>query len=335
MDMVVQLPLIWACVIAFGVTMYVLLDGFSLGVGILFPFTSSDTDRDTMMNTVAPVWDGNQTWLVLGGASLFGAFPRAFSLLLPALYLPLIVMLVALVFRGVAFEFRFKARRRWVWDLSFIVGSTLAAFCQGIVLGAYVLGFPVEDGRFVGGGFSWLSPFSLMTGVAVVCAYALLAACWLVIKTEVHLQHWARRVAQRMLWVVLGFIVLVSVWTPIAEPAIAERWFSLPRFFYLVPVPLLTGVIAAGLIAAIRRRSDHGPFLLCVALYLVTLAGLAISLWPYIVPRSVTLWAAASPPESQMFLLVGVAIIIPVILAYTAHAYYVFRGKVSKDEGYH
>lgn len=335
MNPVLDLPLIWACVIAFGVTMYVLLDGFSLGVGILFPFAAAGSERDLMMNTVAPVWDGNQTWLVLGGTSLFAAFPAAFGLLLAALYLPLIVMLIALVFRGVAFEFRFKATRRWIWDLSFTAGSTLAAFCQGVVLGTYVQGFRVEQGHFVGDGFDWLSPFSVVIGVAVVCAYALLAACWLVIKTEVRLQAWARGVAVRMLWVVLFFIVLVSIWTPLSEPAIAARWFTWPRFVYLSPVPLLTALIAAGLIVSIRRRSDHAPFLLCVALYLLTLGGLAISLWPYIVPRSITLWAAAAPPATQIFILVGTLIIIPIILAYTAHAYYVFRGKVREGEGYH
>ncbi len=335
MDVSFDLPLIWAFVIAFVVTMYVLLDGFSLGVGILFPFSDPGSERDLMMNTVAPVWDGNQTWLVLGGTSLFAAFPAAFSLLLSALYLPLMVMLIALVFRGVAFEFRFKATRRWVWDLSFSGGSALAAFCQGLVLGAYVQGFDVVDGHYVGGAFGWLSAFSIMTGVAVVCAYALLAACWLVIKTEVKLQAWARRVAVRMLWVVVFFIVLVSVWTPLMSDAIATRWFTWPRFAYLSPVPLVTALLALGLGVAIRQRSDHAPFLLCVALYLLTLGGLAISLWPFIVPRSVTVWQAAAAPATQIFMLVGTLIIIPVILIYTGHAYYVFRGKVQEGEGYH
>ncbi|HEX2238545.1 MAG TPA: cytochrome d ubiquinol oxidase subunit II [Gammaproteobacteria bacterium] len=334
-----DLPLIWAGIIAFGVTMYVLLDGFSLGVGILFPFVKDDDARDLMMGSVVPVWDGNQTWLVLGGTSLFAAFPEAFSLLLSILYLPLIVMLIALVFRGVAFEFRFKAERheiwRTIWDLSFIVGCVTAAFCQGLVLGAYVLGFNVEGRTYAGGVFDWLSPFSLMTGVAVVCGYALLGACWLLIKTEGHLQHWARQTAVRLLVVMLAFVALVSIWTPLADPDIAQRWFSWPNLLYLSPVPVLTGIVAFGFYNALRKGSEHAPFVLCVVLYLLTLAGLAVSLWPYIVPRSLTIWQVASPPESQIFLLVGVAIIIPIILLYTANAYYVFRGKVKAEDMYH
>jgi cytochrome bd ubiquinol oxidase subunit II len=335
----IDLPLIWAGIIAFGVTMYVLLDGFSLGIGILFPFVQDDTERDLMMGSVSPVWDGNQTWLVLGGAGLFAAFPEAFALLLPALYLPLIVMLIALVFRGVAFEFRFKAERgdvwRTIWDLSFIIGSIIAAFCQGLVLGAYVLGFDLEGREYIGGAFAWLTPFSLVTGVAVVCGYALLGACWLVIKTEGELQNRARRVATRLLFVMLAFIGLISIWTPLAEPAIAARWFGMPNLLWLSPVPLLTAAVAFALYQALQRDYEWRPFLLCVALYVLTLLGLAVSLWPYIVPRSLTIWQVAAPPESQLFILVGVAIIVPIILIYTAHAYYVFRGKVGAEDMYH
>ncbi len=334
-----DLPLIWAAIIAFGVTLYVLLDGFSLGTGILFPFVKGDAERDLMMGSVAPVWDGNQTWLVLGGVSLFAAFPAAFALLLSILYIPLIVMLIALVFRGVAFEFRFKAERgdiwRRIWDLSFIGGSITAAFCQGVVLGAYVLGFDVQGGEYTGGSLDWLTPFSLATGVAVVCGYALLGACWLLIKTEGHLQTWARQAALRLLFVMLAFIALVSVWTPLANAAIAARWFTWPNLLLLSPVPVLTGAVAFGLFRALRKGREYTPFLLCVALYLLTLSGLVVSLWPYIVPRSLTIWQVASPPESQVFVLVGVSIIVPIILLYTAHAYYVFRGKVSEEDMYH
>lgn len=334
-----DLPLIWAGVIAFGVTMYVLLDGFSLGIGILFPFVQGADERDLMMGSVAPVWDGNQTWLVLGGTSLFAAFPAAFALLLAILYLPLILMVIALVFRGVAFEFRFKAERhdiwRTIWDLSFIVGSVTAAFCQGLVLGAYVLGFSMEKGNPVGGITEWLMPFSLMTGIAVVCGYALLGACWLLIKTEGHLQDWARRTAQRLLFVMLAFIALVSLWTPLAVPAIAERWFSWPNLVLLSPVPILSAATALTMYATLRKEREIEPFLLCVALYVLTLSGLAISLWPYIVPRSLTIWEVASPPESQLFILAGVAVIVPIVLIYTAHAYYVFRGKVREEDMYH
>lgn len=329
-----DLALVWAGIIAFGVTMYVLLDGFSLSIGILFPFALDATAKDKMMASVTPVWDGNQTWLVLGGASLFAAFPKAFNLLLTILYLPLIIMLIALVLRGVAFEFRFQTDRRTGWDNVFGFGSTLAGFCQGIVLGTYVRGFDFQGGVYQGTAFDWFNPFSLMTGIAVVCAYALLGACWLVIKTEGHLQTWARHQARRLLWIVVAFIALVSVWTPIAERAIALRWFAWPNLLFLSPIPVLTGVVALALHRSLRQASDHQPFFLCVGLYVLTLSGLAISLWPYIVPRSLTIWQVASPPQTQMFLLVGVVFIIPLVLAYTAHSYYVFRGKVTLEDVY-
>ncbi len=329
------LPLILAGVIAFGITMYVLLDGFDLGVGILFSFVRNEPDRDLMMHSVAPIWDGNETWLVLGGAVLFGAFPAAYAALLPALYLPIIIMLIALIFRGVAFEFRFKSERRWIWNLSFTLGSTLAAFCQGLILGAYIQGFRYANGQYIGGTFEWLSAFSIMTGVAVVCAYALLGACWLVIKTEGALHETMRSTALKLLWVVLGFIMMVSIWTPLSQSAISQRWFSWPNFLYLSPIPLLTALTAAGLYYTLRGDRDHGPFVLCVMLYVLTLGGLAISLWPYIVPRAYSLWEMASPQASLEFVLVGVAVTVPVILIYTAHAYYVFRGKVTHTQGYH
>jgi cytochrome d ubiquinol oxidase subunit II len=270
---------------------------------------------------------------------LFAAFPEAFALLLGILYLPLIVMVIALVFRGVAFEFRFKAERdeiwRVIWDVSFISGSVTAAFCQGLVLGAYVMGFRVQGREYVGGITDWLTPFSLMTGAAVVCGYALLGACWLLIKTEGHLQDWSRRTASRLLFVMLAFIALVSLWTPLADGAIAQRWFSWPNLLFLSPVPILTAIVALRLYSALRAGSENAPFVLCVALYVLTLVGLAVSLWPYIVPRSLTIWQMASAPASQLFTVVGVAIIIPVVLLYTAHAYYVFRGKVSAEDMYH
>lgn len=332
--MIEALPLIWAGVIAFGVTLYVLLDGFSLGVGILFPFVGARDDRTLAMNTVAPVWDGNQTWLVLGGAALLAAFPPAFNFLLGALYLPLMVMLVALIFRGAAFEFRYKAADSRGWDLAFAAGSTVAAFCQGMVLGTYVTGFDVVAGEHVGGTFAWLTPFSLFTGAAVVGAYALLGACWLVVKTEGPLQLRARELALRLLWVALFSIAVVSIWTPLVEPAIAERWFGWPNLFLLAPVPLLTAASAIGLYLSLRRGSEVAPFAFTAALFLLTLAGLAISLWPWIVPRTLTVWEAAAAPKSQLFVLVGVAIIVPLILIYTAHAYWVFRGKVERELHY-
>lgn len=330
-----DLALIWAGIIAFGVTLYVLLDGFSLGIGILFPFAHSDEERGLMMASVAPVWDGNQTWLVLGGASLFAAFPKAFNLLLSALYLPLIVMLIALVFRGAAFEFRGKAAEPRLWNWAFAGGALTAAFCQGLVLGTYVLGFEIQDGVAQGGAFLWLSPFSLATGFAVVAAYAMLGACWLIIKTEGDLQAWARSQAQGLFWPILGFIALVSIWTPLADAAIADRWFSWPNLILLAPVPILTTGVAGALYLALRSNNEHAPFLLLILLYLLTLSGLTIGLWPYILPRELTVWDAAAQWESLLFLLAGVAVIIPVVLLYTTHAYYVFRGKVSAETAYH
>jgi cytochrome bd ubiquinol oxidase subunit II len=329
------LPLVWAAIIAFAVAMYVLLDGFDLGIGILFPLAPGHAERDVMMNSVAPVWDGNETWLVLGGGGLMAAFPLAYGVVLPAVYVPIVIMLLSLVLRGVAFEFRFKAERsRFVWDAAFAGGSTLAALAQGLTLGAFVHGFVVSGDQFAGGPFDWLSPFSLMTGVGLVCGYALLAATWLVLKTEDALQAWSRRTAEMALVAVVGFIALVSLWTPFEEPDIAHRWFAWPNILYLSPVPIVTAATAVALWVLLRRGRERSPFLLAVGLFLLSFLGLGISLWPYAVPRSITIWQAAAQPEAQLFLLVGVVVLIPLILAYTSYSYWVFRGKV-RGAGYH
>lgn len=332
----VDLTLIFAGIGAFAVFMYVLLDGFDLGVGILFPWApDGDADRDLMMNSVAPIWDGNETWLILGGAALFAGFPLAYAVLLPALYLPLLLMLIALIFRGVAFEFRFKAdTSRRLWDWSFHLGSLFATFAQGVILGGFIQGFEVEGRDYAGGLFDWLTPFSVMTGVALVSGYALLGAAWLVMKTDGALQDWCYRVAGLALLGVLVFIAVVSLWTPLHSDAIRERWFSLPNLYYLSPVPLVTAAVAAALASALRRRRETAPFVLAMALFLLSYLGLAISLWPYLVPPAFTLWDAASPPESQVFLLVGLAFLIPTTLLYTAFTYWVFRGKVRHGAGY-
>ncbi len=334
-----DLPLIWSAIIALGVFMYVLLDGFDLGVGILFPFVRVKRDRDAMMNSVAPIWDGNETWLVLGGTSLLGAFPLAYSTLLPAFYLPIMVMLFGLIFRGVAFEFRFKSTLRWPWwDASFFIGSLVATVMQGILLGAFITGVPVEamEGgvyRYAGGTLDWLTPFNLMCGVGLACGYALLGATWLILKTEGHLQRFAYRAAMVLAVLVVLFLVVVSLWTPFAHPAIRERWFTMPNLLYLSPVPLVTGVTVLALFASLQRRRETAPFVLTMVLFGLSFLGLAISLWPYVVPRALTIWDAASPRDSQIFLLVGVAFLLPIILAYTFYSYRVFRGKV--EEGYH
>ncbi|MBL8289253.1 MAG: cytochrome d ubiquinol oxidase subunit II [Rubrivivax sp.] len=334
----IDLPLVWAVIILFGVMMYVVMDGFDLGIGILFTAVDGKDDRDVMMNTVAPVWDGNETWLVLGGAGLLVAFPLAYSVVLSACYLPLILMLVGLVFRGVAFEFRFKvpAGQRRVWDLSFAGGSLLATFFQGVTLGAFLDGIPMKDGAYAGGPFDWLTPFSVFVGIALIFTYALLGSTWLVLKTEGTLQGRMRRASRRLSWVLLGVIAAISVWTPLAHPAISQRWFSLPNIFWFAPVPLLVIGAMWGLRRALADEASHArPFVLTLALVFLGYSGLGISLWPNVIPPSTSIWDAAGPAQSLGFALVGALLIIPVILMYTAWGYWVFRGKVRHGEGYH
>ncbi|MGE0724562.1 MAG: cytochrome d ubiquinol oxidase subunit II [Alphaproteobacteria bacterium] len=334
--MAIDLPMLWAAIIAFGIAIYVALDGFDLGIGILFPLFPERDQRDVMMNSVAPVWDGNETWLVLGGAGLFGAFPLAYAVLLPALYLPLTVMVLALVFRGVAFEFRFKAQRsRAVWDWAFAGGSMVATFCQGIALGAFIQGVPVVDRAYAGGAWDWLTPFSLFTGAALLAGYAALGCGWLILRTEGALQERFFRTMPLLGALLLATIAGVSLWTPLMHAAIADRWFAWPSLAYLSPVPILVAAIALLLWRALRARSERLPFVLTLALFLLGYAGLAISLWPYAIPPAITIWQAAAPPESQGFLIVGMAVLLPIILAYTAFNYWIFRGKVRIGQGYH
>ncbi|MCH4871954.1 MULTISPECIES: cytochrome d ubiquinol oxidase subunit II [Pseudomonas] len=333
----IDLPLIWAIIIIFGVMMYVVMDGFDLGIGILFPFIKGEKDRDVMMNTVAPVWDGNETWLVLGGAALFGAFPLAYSVILSALYLPLILMLMGLIFRGVAFEFRFKARpeKRHIWDMSFIGGSLVATFFQGVALGAFIDGIPVVNRQYAGGGLDWLTPFSVFCGLALIVAYALLGCTWLIMKTEGPLQASMHKLGKPLALALLVIMGVVSLWTPLTHTDIAARWFTLPNLFWFLPVPILVLVTFYGLIKAIARNAHYTPFVLTLVLVFLGYSGLGISLWPHIIPPSISIWDAAAPPQSQGFMLVGTLFIIPFILGYTFWSYYVFRGKVTHEDGYH
>ena len=333
----IDLPLIWAIIIIFGVMMYVVMDGFDLGIGILFPFIKGEKDRDVMMNTVAPVWDGNETWLVLGGAALFGAFPLAYSVILSALYLPLILMLIGLIFRGVAFEFRFKARpeKRHIWDMSFIGGSLVATFFQGVALGAFIDGIPVVNRQYAGGGLDWLTPFSVFCGLALIVAYALLGCTWLIMKTEGPLQASMHKLGKPLALALLVIMGVVSLWTPLTHTDIAARWFTLPNLFWFLPVPILVLVTFYGLIKAIARNAHYTPFVLTLVLVFLGYSGLGISLWPHIIPPSISIWDAAAPPQSQGFMLVGTLFIIPFILGYTFWSYYVFRGKVTHEDGYH
>jgi cytochrome d ubiquinol oxidase subunit II len=327
---------IWTFILGVGVFFYVLLDGFDLGVGILFGFAPDTASRNLIMNSIAPVWDGNETWLILGGVGLMAAFPLAFAIIIPAVYFPVLIMLLALVFRGVAFEFRYRdAERKSFWDHGFTYGSMVATFAQGIVLGAFIQGFKVDGRHFVGSSFDCFTPFSLLTGVALVLGYALLGAGWLVLKTEGALQMLARRLGRVALLGVVAAITIVSLWTPTIDPTIAHRWFSWPNMAFLAPVPIITAVIAFVLWRALNGRSEAGPFLGAVSLFLMSYLGIAISLWPMIVPHHYTLWQAASSESTQAFLLIGTLFLLPVILLYTGWSYWVFRGKVRADIGYH
>jgi cytochrome bd ubiquinol oxidase subunit II len=333
----IDIATIWAFIIAFAVFVYVVMDGFDLGLGILFPLFPNKADRDVIMNSVAPVWDGNETWLVLGGGGLMAAFPLAYAILMPALYTPVIAMLVGLIFRGVAFEFRWRTRRseRNRWDLAFAGGSLLAALAQGIALGAILQGVRVEGRHYAGGWWDWLTPFSILTGLAIVIGYALLGATWLVMKTEAQVRDKAYRLSWYLLFGMLGAIGAVSIATPFLSVQYAQRWFTWPNVILTAPVPIAVAAVTAMLLRSLANRQDYRPFFLSLLLFAISYAGLGISMYPYIVPQSITIWQAASPASSQIFMLFGVAVLIPLILGYTAWAYWVFRGKVRPESGYH
>ena len=329
---------IWAGLIAFAVLAYVVLDGFDLGVGILFAAERGAEDRDTMVNTIAPMWDGNETWLVLGGAGLFAVFPLAYAVVMPALYPTILGMLFGLIFRGVAFELRFRSetpRGRRLWDFAFFGGSTVAALCQGLTLGGLLQGIRVVNRQYAGGWFDWLTPFTVLCGVAVVIGYAWLGACWLVWRTETSLQGRARRQAVTLAWATLALIVAVSLWTPFLNSTFLHRWFGWPGILLTSPVPILIGLIALGFRIGITREHHLTPFLCALAIFGLCFAGLGISLFPLIVPPDITIWQAAAPRASQLFVLVGASVLIPLILIYSGFSYWVFRGKVQAGAHYH
>ncbi len=331
-----ELSFIWAGIIAFAVLVYVILDGFDLGLGILFPLSHDEGERDVMMNSVAPVWDGNETWLVLGGGGLFAVFPLAYAIVMPALYVPVIVMLLALVFRGVAFEYRWRTERwKRVWDWSFFGGSVAAAAMQGIALGALVQGIEVDGRAYGGGWWDWLTPFSLLTGAAVVTGYALLGATWLVMKLEGRIQRHMRHVAWVTAAMTVAFMAAVSLVTPFLDNAYFTRWFAYPQAVFSAVVPLLVLGCIAALVWGLRNLHDYTPFLASLGLFMLGFAGIGISFYPHIVPPSLTIVEAAAPDSSLMFALVGTLLLVPLILIYTAYAYWVFRGKVDPEQGYH
>jgi cytochrome d ubiquinol oxidase subunit II len=329
------LPLIWAALIGTAVFMYVLLDGFDLGIGILFPTAHTESERDQMTRTIAPYWDGNETWLILGGAGLFVAFPKAYSIIMPAFYLPVIVMLLSLVFRGVAFEFRHVSYSKTGWNIAFNVGSTLATFSQGVILGGLIQGVAVRDGAFSGGSFDWATPFAFLCGLSLIAGYALLGATWLAMKTEGPVAQRARGQAKYLLLAVLVCMAAVSLWTPLSQPRIADRWFALPNFYFLWPVPLVTALTAYLTWRWIENGREVPPFLATMTLFLLGFLGLVISNFPYLVPPSLTIWDTAAAPASQIFMLLGTLLLLPIILGYVAFIYWLFRGKVREGESYH
>lgn len=334
--MSIDLPVIWAGIIALGVLSYVMLDGFDLGIGLIFPFFQEDRDRQVLMNTVAPIWDGNETWMVLGGAALYGVFPAVYATLLPATYMPIILMLSGLIFRGVAFELRAKSNRtRHLWDLAFICGSALATFAQGLVVGTLLQGIKSDGSRFTGNDFDWFSPFSVFCGMGLLVTYATLGAGWLIMKTEGSVREKVYEIMRPLTWVFLLVIAAVSLWTSLGQQRVAARWFG-SHFWYFAPVPVLVLVCIGGMLRAVRNRQDNRPFWLAQGVVFLGLTGLVISIFPYIVPPSLDIWTAASPARSQLFALVGAAIVVPIIWIYTAWGYHVFRGKVRHDDpGYH
>lgn len=352
--MSLDLPLIWMGIIAVAVLLYVVLDGFDLGVGILFPFARNTQDRDVMMNTIAPVWDGNETWLVLGGGALLAAFPVAYSVLMPALYLPVLLMLLALIARGVAFEFRFRARARGraFWTAMFSAGSALTAFAQGLILGGFIQGVEVQDERFAGGPFDWLTPYTLLVAVGVTVGYALLGACWIVLKSEDELHGDARRWARWAGIATAALLAIVSVATLYVHPQVSERWgvtrtvgaliiepwdvkFEAGRLLPLLPIPLLGLVGFAVLFDGLRKRAHRQPFVGAILLFLSGFLGLAVSFTPFVVPYELTFRQSAAAENALGLLLAVVAVLLPLILGYTAWVYFIFRGKVRHDAGYH
>ncbi len=332
-----DLSVVWFAIIVFSMLMYIVMDGFDLGIGILFIFNKDKDQRDIMVNTVAPVWDGNETWLVLGGAALYGAFPLAYSVIADALSIPIIVMLLGLIFRGVAFEFRFKATEshRPFWDKAFILGSVVATFSQGVITGAMMKGFDVAHRTFVGSDISWLSPFTLFCGFGLVIAYALLGCTWLIMKGSDGLHAKMSHLALPLLGVLLGVFAIISLWTPLTNAAIAQRWFSFPDILWFLPVPVLVIISSYRIYRAVQHGAHYSPFIMTLLLVFLGFSGLGISIWPNIIPPSISIQQAVAPQTTLHFMLFGAVFIIPVILAYTFWSYYVFRGKVTSNEGYH
>lgn len=332
-----DLPLIWGGLIATAVFVYVIVDGFDLGVGILFPFAPMDKCRDRMMNSILPFWDANETWLVLGGGGLFAAFPLAYSVVMPALYLPITAMLLGLIFRGIAFELRFKAPEgsRQLWDYIFHFGSLFATFMQGMVLGGFVQGIKVEGREFAGGSLDWVTAFSMLTGVSLVFGYTLLGSTWLVMKTEDITQEWARKTASYVVIFVGICMAAVSLSMLFVNERTWPLWLGTPNVFFLAPIPLITLSLFLGIWKNLHNGNEFRPFIYTIFVFLMGFIGLAVSLWPFVVPFSITLWDGAAAPESQSIMLIGALLLLPVVLTYTGYCYYLFRGKSSHEHSHY
>lgn len=327
---------LWMCLVGVVVILYVILDGFTLGVGILFPFAKDERQRDVMMDTIGPVWDANQTWIVFGGGALFATFPMIYTVLFSALYIPLFTFLFGLIFRGVAFEFRAKSSHKTAWNRAFFGGSIVAAFAQGLTLGAYISGIKVQNGMFAGGAFDWLAPFNIMVGLALIAGYALLGAAYLIIKTSGAIQERAYLQAKTAVWVVAGFMLIVSIWTPYVAPDIMARWWTPPRAYFEWIFPLLGLVGFIMMLKAIKARREMMPFAACLVMFFAAYLGLQSGVYPFAVLPDITIFDAASQRETQIITLIGALCILPFVLGYTIYSYWVFRGKVSEDEaGYH
>lgn len=338
MDAAYWLPIVWAVILVAAITIYVVLDGFDLGIGMLFALERDETHRSIMVNTIAPVWDGNETWMILGGATLYGVFPGAYGTLLPAFYLPIILMVLSLIFRGVAFEFRIMPHSRMkpaFWDKGFMIGSALAAFCQGAILGGVIQGVQETNGDFSGGALDWFTPFSVLCGLSVMCGYALLGATWLIWRTSDALEVACRRWAGRLAVGLFVCIVAVSLWTPFLNAPYLRRWTDWPNIIVVAPVPVLVVVLGIFFYRSLGRSHARTPFFCALGWFFLCLTGLGITIWPYAVPPGLTLWDVSSPPSSQTFQLVGTVILLPIILGYTIYSYHVFRGKVTQADGYH
>jgi cytochrome bd ubiquinol oxidase subunit II len=326
---------LWVVLVGVVVILYVILDGFSLGVGILFPFARSEKERDTMMNSIAPVWDANQTWIVFGGAALFSVFPMIYTVLFSALYIPLFTFLFGLIFRGVAFEFRATSPHVTAWNRSFWIGSLVAAFAQGLTLAAFITGIKTENGVFAGGAFDWLTPFNILVGLALIAGYALLGACYLIFKTTGPIQQRAFRQAWMAAWAVAVFMFIVSVWTPSQTPDIVARWWTPPRIYFVWWFPIMGTIGFIMLLKSIQQRKEYRPFIYSLVMFFSAYLGLQSGIYPYAVIPDITFSQAAAQPLTQTITLIGAAIILPVVLAYTIYSYWVFRGKVGEDAGYH